>query len=76
VEISTDQGQTWLPAQVKPGLSANTWQLWRTDVEVSRSTHEIRVRATDGQGRPQTRENAPPFPAGSTGYHSVTIAVS
>jgi DMSO/TMAO reductase YedYZ molybdopterin-dependent catalytic subunit len=76
VEISTDQGQTWLPAQVKPGLSANTWQLWRTDVEVSRNTHEIRVRATDGQGRPQTRENAPPFPAGSTGYHSVTIAVS
>jgi DMSO/TMAO reductase YedYZ molybdopterin-dependent catalytic subunit len=76
VEISTDQGQTWLPAQLKPGLSANTWQLWRTDVDVSRNTHEIRVRATDGQGRPQTRENAPPFPAGSTGYHSVTIAVS
>jgi len=76
VEISTDQGQSWLPAQVKPGLSANTWQLWRTDVEVSRATREIRVRATDGQGRPQTRENAPPFPAGSTGYHSVTIAVS
>jgi len=76
VEISTDQGQTWLPTQVKPGLSANTWQLWRTDVQVSRSTREIRVRATDGLGRPQTRESAPPFPAGATGYDSVTIAVS
>jgi DMSO/TMAO reductase YedYZ molybdopterin-dependent catalytic subunit len=76
VEVSTDQGQTWLAAQVKPGLSANSWQLWRTDVEVSRSTREIRVRATDGQGRPQTREVAPPFPSGATGYHSITIAVS
>jgi DMSO/TMAO reductase YedYZ molybdopterin-dependent catalytic subunit len=76
VEVSTDQGQTWLPAQVKPGLSANTWQLWRTDVQVSRGTREIRVRATDGQGRLQTREGAPPFPSGATGYHSVTIAVA
>ena len=76
VEISMDQGQTWLAAQVKPGLSANTWQLWRTDVEVSRTTREIRVRATDGLGRLQTRESAPPFPAGSTGYDSITIAVS
>jgi DMSO/TMAO reductase YedYZ molybdopterin-dependent catalytic subunit len=76
VEVSTDQGQTWQPAQVKPGLSANTWQLWRTDVQVDRSTKELRVRATDGQGRPQTREGAPPFPSGATGYHSVTIAVS
>jgi len=76
VEISTDQGQTWLRAQVKPGLSANSWQLWRTDVQVDRATREIRVRATDGQGRPQTREGAPPFPSGATGYHSVTIAVA
>jgi DMSO/TMAO reductase YedYZ molybdopterin-dependent catalytic subunit len=76
VEISTDQGQTWLSAQVKPGLSGNSWQLWRTDVQVDRATKEIRVRATDGQGRPQTREAAPPFPSGATGYHSITIAVA
>src|SRR3982074_2693723 len=36
VEVSTDQGQTWQPGQVKPGLSPYTWQLWRTDVDVSR----------------------------------------
>jgi DMSO/TMAO reductase YedYZ molybdopterin-dependent catalytic subunit len=76
VEVSTDAGQTWQAAQVKPGLSPNTWQLWRGDVQVDRSTREIRVRATDGLGHPQTREPNPPFPSGATGYHSITIAVT
>lgn len=76
VEVSTDGGQTWLPAQVRPGLSANTWQLWRADVPVDKSVHNVRVRATDGKGRPQTRQEADPFPSGATGYHTVTIAVS
>jgi DMSO/TMAO reductase YedYZ molybdopterin-dependent catalytic subunit len=75
VEVSVDQGQTWQPAQVKPGLSANSWQLWRADVQVDRATKEVRVRATDGLGHPQIREVAPPFPSGATGYHTITIAV-
>lgn len=76
VEVSLDNGQTWLPAQVKPGLGGNTWQLWRADVPVDKNVRSIRVRATDGQGRVQVRETAPPFPSGSTGYHQITIAVS
>ena len=55
VEVSTDAGQTWQAAQVKPGLSPDTWQLWRADVQEERGTHEIRVRATDGLGHLQTR---------------------
>ena len=42
----------------------------------STATREIRVRATDGLGHPQTREPAPPFPSGATGYDSITIAVT
>jgi DMSO/TMAO reductase YedYZ molybdopterin-dependent catalytic subunit len=76
VEVSTDQGQTWQPAQLKPALSPNAWQLWRADVPVSRDVKSLRVRATDGLGHVQPRELNPPFPAGSTGYHNVTIAVS
>jgi DMSO/TMAO reductase YedYZ molybdopterin-dependent catalytic subunit len=76
VEVSSDAGQTWQPAQIKPGLSPYTWQLWRADVQVDRSVRDLRVRATDGQNRPQTREQNPPFPSGATGYHSVTIAVA
>jgi len=76
VEVSTDAGQTWQPARVKPGLSANTWQLWRADVRVDRNVKQLRVRATDGLGHPQTREENPPFPAGATGYDTAIIAVS
>ena len=76
VEVSTDSGRTWQAAQVKPGLSPYTWQLWRADLQVDQSVKNVRVRATDGQGRPQTREDNPPFPSGATGYHSITIAVS
>jgi len=75
VEVSTDGGRTWQPAEVKPGLSPYSWQLWRADVQVDRSAKDVRVRATDGQGHPQTREVNPPFPSGATGYHTVTIAV-
>ncbi|HEY3059713.1 MAG TPA: molybdopterin-dependent oxidoreductase [Chloroflexota bacterium] len=76
VEVSTDQGRTWQPGQVKPGLSPYTWQLWRADLTVDKAVRDIRVRAVDGRGVPQLREEAPPFPSGSTGYHAITVAVS
>ena len=76
VEVSSDGGRSWQPAQVKPGLSPYTWQLWRADITVDSSVKDLRVRATDGQSHPQTRESAPPFPSGATGYHTVRIAVS
>jgi hypothetical protein len=76
VEVSTDGEKTWQPAQVKPGLSPYTWQLWRADINVDQSVKDIRVRATDGQGKPQIREENDPFPSGATGYHDVRIAVS
>ncbi len=76
VEVSTDLGRTWQPGQVKPGLSPYTWQLWRADLTVDKSVRDIRVRTVDGQGVPQIREDAPPFPSGSTGYHAITVAIS
>jgi DMSO/TMAO reductase YedYZ molybdopterin-dependent catalytic subunit len=76
VEVSTDGEKTWTPAQVKPGLSPYTWQLWRADINVDPSVRDLRVRATDGQGHPQTREENDPFPSGATGYHTIRIAVS
>jgi DMSO/TMAO reductase YedYZ molybdopterin-dependent catalytic subunit len=76
VEVSADNGQTWQAAQVKPGLSGNTWQLWQVQLNVDRNVKALKVRATDGQGHLQTHEEAPPFPAGSTGYHTVDIAIT
>ncbi|MBV9603076.1 MAG: molybdopterin-dependent oxidoreductase [Chloroflexi bacterium] len=76
VEVSTDGEQTWQAAQVKPGLSSNTWQLWRADITVNNAVHDLRVRATDGTGKLQTRQSADPFPSGATGYDTVRTAVS
>jgi hypothetical protein len=75
VEVSTDSGATWQAAQVKPGLSANTWQLWRADLNVDQNVKQLQVRATDGQGHLQIRQPAEPFPSGATGYDTATIAV-
>jgi hypothetical protein len=74
--VSTDGEKTWQPAQVKAGLSGNSWQLWRADINVDSSVRDIRVRATDGTGKPQTRQPNDPFPSGATGYDTVRIAVS
>jgi Mo-co oxidoreductase dimerisation domain len=76
IEVSTDGEKTWQTASVKPGLSPYTWQLWRADIQVDSSVRDLRVRATDGQGRPQTRQDNDPFPAGATGYDTVRVAVS
>jgi hypothetical protein len=75
VEVTTDGEKTWQAAQVKPGLSNNAWQLWRADLQVDRSVKDIRVRATDGAGKPQISTPNDSFPSGATGYDRVTIAV-
>jgi DMSO/TMAO reductase YedYZ molybdopterin-dependent catalytic subunit len=76
VELSLDGGQTWQDASVKPRLSPEGWQLWQAQVQVDRNVKSLQVRATDGAGRLQIREPAPPFPNGSTGYHTISIAVA
>jgi DMSO/TMAO reductase YedYZ molybdopterin-dependent catalytic subunit len=76
VELSLDGGRTWQDGSVKPRLSPEGWQLWEAQVQIDRNVKSIQVRATDGQGRLQIREPNPPFPNGSTGYHTVSIAVA
>ena len=75
VEVSADKGASWTAAQVKPQLSPYTWQLWRADLRLTPETREIWVRATDGRGTLQTQSQAEPYPAGSTGWHSVRVSV-
>jgi hypothetical protein len=38
--------------------------------------HSLAVRATDGTGAAQTSARATPFPAGATGWHTITVTVS
>jgi DMSO/TMAO reductase YedYZ molybdopterin-dependent catalytic subunit len=74
VEVSTDGGRTWEPAEIKAALSPYTWVLWnRQWAPEQGGKHLVVVRATDGKGTVQTSQLAPPAPSGSSGYHAVTI---
>lgn len=74
VEVSTDGGKTWEEAEVKEPLSRNSWVLWHREWSPqSKGDHIIVVRATDWRGVVQTSRYARPDPAGSTGYHRVTV---
>jgi hypothetical protein len=75
VEVSTDGGATWTPADLRPALSPISWVLWqRRWVPTQPGKHRILVRATDGRGQTQTSQYAPPAPSGSSGYHSVVTS--
>jgi len=77
VEISTDDGHTWQQAQIFSNPSPVTWAFWKfVWMNPPKGKHTVRVRATDGNGRLQTAERAGEWPAGATGYHTITIAVT
>ncbi len=74
VEVSTDGGRTWEPAEIKPALSPYTWVLWHKRWSPEQAgKHQLVVRATDGRGVVQTSQLAPPAPSGSSGHHAVTV---
>ena len=76
VEVSTDGGRTWSPAELDPPLSPHTWVFWRFDWQVPPpGVYRIVVRATDRSGRLQTAEYTRGFPNGATGLHTVTVEV-
>lgn len=75
VEVSTDGGP-WQEANLKDPISPLTWRLWRLDWKASKGQHELRVRATDGQGAAQIETVAPLHPDGASGYHSKSVDIS
>jgi DMSO/TMAO reductase YedYZ molybdopterin-dependent catalytic subunit len=76
VEVSTDGGESWDEANLKPPLGPYSWVLWdyawtpKGDVK---TRIDIQARATDGDGVLQTAEENTPYPDGATGYHEVRI---
>jgi DMSO/TMAO reductase YedYZ molybdopterin-dependent catalytic subunit len=74
VEVSTDGGKVWEPAELKPALSKYSWVLWHKDWSpMHPGKYTLKVRATDGRGETQTSQNTPPDPAGASGFHSITV---
>jgi hypothetical protein len=77
VEVSTDGGTTWADAVLEQPPGRQTWLRWRYEWSTpSAGRHRVTARATDGDGQLQTSVQRPPFPSGSTGYHSREVTVS
>lgn len=77
VEISTDGGGAWQEAQIFSNPSPLVWAFWKyVWVNPAKGKHTVQVRATDGMGRLQTAERSGEWPAGATGYHTLTVEVS
>ncbi|MDP6101002.1 MAG: molybdopterin-dependent oxidoreductase [Dehalococcoidia bacterium] len=75
VEVSTDYGETWLPAEVKDALSTNTWVLWLRKWEPTPGRHDLLVRAADGNGELQIEERRRTAPGGAAGYDLVPVRI-
>ena len=76
VEYSTDGGRSWSPVELKPPLSTLTWVLWTATWTPSREgAYTLQVRARDGRGGLQDSRQAPSFPSGASGYHTIFVNV-
>jgi DMSO/TMAO reductase YedYZ molybdopterin-dependent catalytic subunit len=77
VEVSTDGGNTWNQAELKPPKSPYSWVLWAYQwTPTAKGTQTIIVRATDGSGQVQDSTATNPFPDGATGYNSTEVNVT
>ncbi|MGW3493172.1 molybdopterin-dependent oxidoreductase [Streptomyces sp. NPDC001020] len=74
VEVRVDHGP-WTEADLAPADGSDTWRQWTTNWDATSGTHQIQVRATDGTGALQPETRVPPFPSGSTGWHTIVVTV-
>jgi hypothetical protein len=75
VEVSTDGGDSWVEAELSDPLPGeDAWRQWRHEIE-SPGTYDVVVRAIDGNGDLQVREESGPVPSGATGWVRETVEV-
>ncbi len=76
VEWSADGGHSWSQADLKQPLSAFTWVLWHaTWTSAAEGAYTLTVRARDGSGDTQSAQQAPSYPSGASGYHTIQVSV-
>jgi DMSO/TMAO reductase YedYZ molybdopterin-dependent catalytic subunit len=75
VEVRVDDGP-WQRARIIAQPSIDSWVQWVFSWNATAGQHTLAVRATDRSGQTQQENRMPPFPSGSTGWHSVVVTVS
>ena len=77
VEISADEGRTWVDAEIElvaTGIDDLTWRRWRASVVLTGpGRHVLVARATDGTGMVQDGVPRPTLPSGATGWQRVFV---
>ena len=71
VEVSTDGGQSYAPAEIHQPGTLISWSLWRYVWTPAAAAGEVRVfvRAVNGRGERQIEEFRDQVPHGATGLH-------
>jgi DMSO/TMAO reductase YedYZ molybdopterin-dependent catalytic subunit len=75
VEVQVDD-RPWVDARLSPDADPDVWRQWVLPYDFARGTHRLTVRATAADGEVQTARRADPYPAGATGWHSVTVVAT
>ena len=76
VEVSLDGGTSWADATLEAPPSPHAWRRFRlVTTRPETGPKDVVVRATDGTGERQTSDRTGPHPAGSTGWHRVTVSL-
>jgi DMSO/TMAO reductase YedYZ molybdopterin-dependent catalytic subunit len=72
VEVRVDD-EDWVEAELSPEVDADLWRQWVLRYDFAAGRHSVTVRATSADGEVQTENRVAPFPAGSSGWHSIQV---
>jgi len=59
VDVSSDEGATWVQAELLTDLGRWAWRLWRAELDLEPGRHEIVVRAWDSAAASQPERPGP-----------------
>jgi DMSO/TMAO reductase YedYZ molybdopterin-dependent catalytic subunit len=78
VEFSTDDGETWQPAElVEPPVGRDAWVRWISRFRLPPGAQlSLRARVIDGAGMPQAKDFSLPQPDGSAGWPTVPVSTA
>jgi hypothetical protein len=77
VELSTDGGKTFAPAELEAALGPLTWVRWKLEwTPPGTGKFTLVSRATDRTGALETEVKREPFPNGATGWDRVDVVVA
>ncbi|HKA97436.1 MAG TPA: molybdopterin-dependent oxidoreductase [Streptosporangiaceae bacterium] len=73
VEVAIDGG-SWQQVRLSPQIAPTLWRQWALTWQAEPGEHQLQVRTLSGD-EVQEENPAPPYPHGSSGYHTIRVQV-